>query len=276
MKILVSVDIEGIAGVVHPDQTRARATRVRARRRADDGRGECRDRGRVRRAVPPTVLVNDSHGDFRNLLPDELDPRAEAAAGQAARSRHDGRRRSGCARRVFLVGLACAGVAAACSRTRSTASRSRACSVNGDEAGEAATLRRVAGEFGVPVALVTGDDAFVAETRRAVSRRRRRRREARARATGRRPACRRRRRCAAIEAGARTSRAAQPSTLQLRRSRRLLRCACEATSAASPISSRCCRSCSRVDAATLEFSSPTMRHAVRVLNSLSAMSFMLR
>ena len=32
----------------------------------------------------------------------------------------------------------------------------------------------------------------------------------------------------------------------------------------------------RVDAATLEFSSPTMRHAVRVLNSLSAMSFMLR
>ena len=32
----------------------------------------------------------------------------------------------------------------------------------------------------------------------------------------------------------------------------------------------------RVDAVTLEFQSPTMRHAVRVLNSLSAMSFMLR
>jgi len=32
----------------------------------------------------------------------------------------------------------------------------------------------------------------------------------------------------------------------------------------------------RIDAVTLEFVSPTMRHAVRVLNSLSAMSFMLR
>jgi len=32
----------------------------------------------------------------------------------------------------------------------------------------------------------------------------------------------------------------------------------------------------RVDAVTIEWMSPTMRHAVRVLNSLSAMSFMLR
>ena len=33
---------------------------------------------------------------------------------------------------------------------------------------------------------------------------------------------------------------------------------------------------SEQDAATLEFNAPTMRHAIRVLNSLSAMSFMLR
>ena len=32
----------------------------------------------------------------------------------------------------------------------------------------------------------------------------------------------------------------------------------------------------RVDALTVAFTSPTMRHAIRVLNSLSAMSFMLR
>ena len=30
----------------------------------------------------------------------------------------------------------------------------------------------------------------------------------------------------------------------------------------------------RVEPAAIEFTSPTMRHAVRVLNSLSAMSFM--
>ena len=32
----------------------------------------------------------------------------------------------------------------------------------------------------------------------------------------------------------------------------------------------------RADAVTIEWTSPTMRHAVRLLNSLSAMSFMLR
>jgi D-aminopeptidase len=32
----------------------------------------------------------------------------------------------------------------------------------------------------------------------------------------------------------------------------------------------------RTDPLTIRFASPTMRHAVRVLNSLSAMSFMLR
>jgi D-amino peptidase len=32
----------------------------------------------------------------------------------------------------------------------------------------------------------------------------------------------------------------------------------------------------RIEPTTVEFQSPTMRHAVRVLNSLSAMSFALR
>jgi D-amino peptidase len=32
----------------------------------------------------------------------------------------------------------------------------------------------------------------------------------------------------------------------------------------------------RLDAVTIEWTSPTMRHAVRVLNSLSAMSAVLR
>jgi len=32
----------------------------------------------------------------------------------------------------------------------------------------------------------------------------------------------------------------------------------------------------RCGATSVEFASPTMRHAIRVLNSLSAMSFMLR
>jgi D-aminopeptidase len=72
MKILISADMEGISGIVHPVETNAGGSdyeRGRALMTADvnaviDG---------VRQAAPTaTVVVADAHGSFRNLLPEQL------------------------------------------------------------------------------------------------------------------------------------------------------------------------------------------------------------
>ena len=81
--------------------------------------------------------------------------------------------------------------------------------------------------------------------------------------------------CAAIEAGARTA-AQRTATLRIAPQRTPLSVRVQAASPAYADLFAMLPLVRRVDAATLEFSAPTMRHAVRVLNSLSAMSFMLR
>lgn len=82
MKILISADMEGISGIVHPTET--------------NPGGYDYERGRVRmtaevnaavagilEAVPAAeVLVADAHGPFRNLLPEELDRRARLVRGR--------------------------------------------------------------------------------------------------------------------------------------------------------------------------------------------------
>jgi D-amino peptidase len=81
--------------------------------------------------------------------------------------------------------------------------------------------------------------------------------------------------CAVIEAGAREA-ALRVSTLKLRPAQTPLVIRVQATGPALADLFALLPLVRRVDGATLEFQSPTMRHAIRVLNSLSAMSFMLR
>ena len=81
MSILISTDIEGVAGVVHPDQTReGNGEYERARRwmtrEANAAVAGAFDGGATE------VRVNDSHGSYRNLLADELDPRARLVNGK--------------------------------------------------------------------------------------------------------------------------------------------------------------------------------------------------
>src|SRR5690606_12665130 len=74
-RVYISVDMEGISGVNGDDQTSAgQPEYVRARRlMAEDANAAIRgafDGGATE------VLVNDAHGGQRNLLPEDLDPRA--------------------------------------------------------------------------------------------------------------------------------------------------------------------------------------------------------
>src|SRR5688572_27266597 len=76
MNVFISVDMEGVAGVVHVQQVLRGtddypAARLLMTQEANAAVAGAFDGGAKR------VLVNDSHADMRNLLPGEMDERAE-------------------------------------------------------------------------------------------------------------------------------------------------------------------------------------------------------
>jgi D-amino peptidase len=81
MNILISVDIEGVAGVFHPEQTRAGNGEYERARRWMTLEANAAIQGAFAGGAAH-VWVNDSHGGFRNLLPDLLDARAQVVLGK--------------------------------------------------------------------------------------------------------------------------------------------------------------------------------------------------
>jgi D-amino peptidase len=273
MMILVSVDIEGIAGVVHPDQTRPGNPEYERARRWMTAEANAAIRGAFAGGAG-RVVVNDSHGSFRNLLPDDLDPRAEVLLGKPRElGMMAGVDESEC-KGVFLVGWHARSTAPGIlSHTISSFAFARVV-VNGTEAGEAALYGGVAAEFAVPVALFSGDDAFVAETAPlfpgalgVVVKRAHGNRVATSLSSA--------AACDALEGAAREA-AAKCGSLKLQPLAVPAAVRVEATTVALADLFAMLPILRRVDALALEFRAPTMRYAVRVLNSLSAMSFMLR
>jgi len=272
MKILIAVDIEGIAGVVHPDDTRpGNPDYERARRQMTAEAGAAVTGALAGGAAE--VVVNDSHGGFRNLIADALPPAARLITGKPRELGMMAGVDDGCAA-VFLVGWhARANAAGVLAHTFNGFAFARVL-VNGVETGEAGLYGAVAAEYGVPVGLCTGDDRFAAEAAahfpQAVTVTVKTAQGQRA-ASSLSPSAA----CAAIEAGAREAAARVPG-LKLGPLQTPLVLRVQATSPALADLFALLPLVRRIDAATLEFQSPTMRHAVRVLNSLSAMSFMLR
>jgi D-amino peptidase len=81
MKVLVSTDIEGVAGVVHHQQVRAgnpeyERARLLMTHEANAAIAGAFDAGATE------VLVNDSHGDYRNMAAELLDARARYVLGK--------------------------------------------------------------------------------------------------------------------------------------------------------------------------------------------------
>jgi D-amino peptidase len=161
MKILVSVDIEGVAGVTHIEQVRAGNPEYERARAWMTAEADAAIRGAFDGGADE-VWVNDSHGGFRNLLLDRIDERARMVTGKP---RYRGMMTGveGCDA-VFLVGYhAGAGKRGVLAHTISSFAFRRVV-VNGQELNEAGLYGALAGELGVPVALMTGDDVFIAET----------------------------------------------------------------------------------------------------------------
>ena len=170
MRVYLSVDMEGLAGVSHPAQT---AFGVNGPDRVDYDRGRALMAGEANAAIEAAlaagaeeIVVNDSHWQMRNLRAEDLHPAARLIIGDKPLSMTQGVGGPGDGAfdaAVFIGYHAGAGhPSGVIGHTYSsrTIAEVRIGGVPHNEAGINA-LRL--GQFGVPVALVSGDDALAGE-----------------------------------------------------------------------------------------------------------------
>jgi D-amino peptidase len=164
MKVYVSVDMEGVSGVVHVDQTRRTGADYERARRWMTAEADAAVKGAFD-AGASAVLVNDSHGDMRNLVLEELDARAEFISGslkplsmvQGVSPDFDVA--------LFIGYHAGAGSKAGILDHTYYGRVVARCRIGGRDFNEAALNAAVCGTHGIPVALVTGDTAVCAQAR---------------------------------------------------------------------------------------------------------------
>jgi D-amino peptidase len=162
VKVYISVDMEGIAGISHPDPTGRKDPGYPAAVELMAGEANAAIAGAFDGGATE-VLVNDSHGGMFNLSQAGLDPRATLLQGQKTWSMVAGAgpdRGFGVA--LFVGYHARAGnLLGTIAHTYS--SRLVRSTLNGRPAGEAAINAIALGAWGVPVGLVAGDDVLAAE-----------------------------------------------------------------------------------------------------------------
>jgi len=161
MKVYISVDMEGIAGISHPAPTSRGDSGYPAAAALMVGEANAAIDGAFRGGATE-VAVNDSHGGMFNLPPIDLDPRARLIQGQKAWSMVSGADR-GFGVALFVGYHARAGDPLG-TIAHTYSGRPVATTLNGRPVGESGLNAIALGAWGVPVGLVCGDDRVAGET----------------------------------------------------------------------------------------------------------------
>ena len=161
MRVYVSVDMEGIAGISHPDPTRREDAGYEAAVELMTGEANAAVEGALA-AGAREVVVNDSHGRMFNLPPARLHPAARLIQGQKPYSMV-----AGATAGAFDVALF-VGYHARAGHPRGTIAHTYTgqltlTTLDGRPVGEYGLNALYLGSLGVPVGLVAGDDALADE-----------------------------------------------------------------------------------------------------------------
>ncbi len=158
LKVYVSVDMEGISGVVSSDQVNSESLDYAAARRWMAGDVNAVIAGLVASGATE-IVVNDSHGGMTNLLPEDLRPEASLISGTpkplAMMAGIDGSF-DAC---LFVGYHSQAGTEAATLDHTISGATVHGIKVNGVELPELGLNAAIAGHFGVPVIMLSGDAA---------------------------------------------------------------------------------------------------------------------
>ncbi len=166
LKVFISVDMEGVSGVVTSDQTSAGGADYNRFRKLMTEEANAAVKGAFD-AGATEVVVNDSHGSMRNLLIEELDYRARLISNnikpmgmmQGIDSSFDA---------VIFVGYHAKAGSAVGVLAHTGSGSIGDLRINGRSVGEAGMNTLAAGAVGVPVVMVTGDQEAVAQARELV------------------------------------------------------------------------------------------------------------
>ena len=158
-KVFISVDMEGISGISGSDQLSSDGREYERSRKlmAEDVNAAIRG---ARAGGARVIVVNDSHGSMRNLRLEDLDPSAILISHNFKRyGMMEGLDESFDAA-IFIGYHAKAGTPAGLFAHTGSGVVADV-RVNGQSLGEGGLNTLVAGWYGVPVVLVTGDDVAV-------------------------------------------------------------------------------------------------------------------
>ncbi|MCX4246292.1 M55 family metallopeptidase [Paraliomyxa miuraensis] len=157
MRTYISVDLEGVAGVVRRHQVIRGESGYAEACRLMTGEANAAAAGAID-AGATEVLVNDSHGDMCNLVLEDLDPRVQVLSGNLKRfSMAEGVQDGRFGIALFVGYHGGMGTQDAILDHTYRSAVLWSVRVNGQTMNEAALNAMVAGAAGTPVGLVTGD-----------------------------------------------------------------------------------------------------------------------
>ncbi|MBM7053484.1 M55 family metallopeptidase [Streptomyces durocortorensis] len=162
MKALISVDMEGISGIVHSSETNPERYDYQRGRELMTAEANAVIEGVLDAEPTADVLVADAHGTFRNLLPEQLDRRARLVRGKPrALNMLAGLDEETDA--ALFVGYHVRAGEGPGVLAHTMNGEILDVRVTGRPLGEIGLNAAMAGHLGVPVVLLSGDDAACAE-----------------------------------------------------------------------------------------------------------------
>ena len=161
-KIFISVDMEGISGVVQPAQLGPGGFEYSSAREWMTGEVNAAIAG-IREAGPAEVVVCDSHGNGQNVLIDKLPEDVRIVRGFPRPLEMMQGIDDSFAAAVFIGYHGSEWAAGAVRGHTISSARLLGVRLNGTEVSEGMLNAATAGEFGVPVALVSGDRIAVTQ-----------------------------------------------------------------------------------------------------------------
>ena len=165
MKVYISCDMEGTAGVcswMQCDPANTREYPIYRRYMSQEVRAAIEG---ARTAGVTDVLVNDSHWDMRNVLWEELPPDVRVISGSRKPNSMTQGMNGDFAGAFFTGYHAAAGARDGVLAHTYTAETLYEVRVNGTPCSEALLNAALAGHYGMPVLLVSGDSTIVAHVR---------------------------------------------------------------------------------------------------------------